>query len=52
MPTTRAARGFYVEFDDGTSELVTSLDGGKSFLIEKQNNICSLQINPLKNLIP
>jgi hypothetical protein len=35
VPTERTARGFLVEFEDGTSELVTSLDGGKSFFNRK-----------------
>jgi hypothetical protein len=35
VPATRTAQGFYVEFKDGTSELVTSLDGGKSFFNRK-----------------
>ena len=52
VPTTRTARGFYVEFDDGTSELVTSLDGGKSFLNRKTNKFMQSSDKSIKAFNP
>jgi|LULI01.1.fsa_nt_gb hypothetical protein len=52
VPTTRAARGFYVEFDDGTSELVTSLDGGKSFFNRKTKQYMQSTDKSIKEFNP
>ncbi len=52
VPTTRAARGFYVEFDDGTSELVTSLDGGKSFFNRKTKQYMQSSDKSIKEFNP
>jgi len=52
VPTARTARGFLVEFDDGTSELVTSLDGGKSFFNRKTQKYMQSSDSSIKGFNP
>ena len=52
LSSERSAKGFYVEYDDNTSELVTSLDGGRSFYSNKFGNYLQGTSGKIKNFAP
>jgi hypothetical protein len=52
LSSERGARGFYVEYEDGESELVTSLDGGRSFYSNKYNSYIQGTSGKIKNFAP
>ena len=52
LSSERSAKGFYVEYEDNTSELVTSLDGGRSFYSNKYNSYIQGASGKIKNFAP
>ena len=52
LSSDRSAKGFYVEYEDNTSELVTSLDGGRSFYSNKFGKYLQGTSGEIKNFAP